>query len=141
MMPSSLIPLRFMALLGHLVIVVVILWTRDEVVKVCVDWDQPESLGQQMQSKNTEMTVAFSLTIACVAIELLCFLTGVSMFYPLHSFLSFLSHAIACIGLGLFVLDGWECGLVWWLFAIFTLIPAVSEILLISSVIFFKKPF
>lgn len=130
-----------MTILGHLVIAVVILWTRDEVVKVCVDWDLSESVGKQIESKNTEMTVALSLTVALVAIELLCFMTGISMFYPLHSFLSFLSHAIACVGLGLLVMDGWECALVWWLFAIFTLIPAVSEILLISSVLLFKKPF
>lgn len=141
MMPNSLIPLRFMVLMGHFVIIVVMLWSREEIVNVCVDWDEPETLVQQTQSKDIELTTAFSLSVACVSIELLCFLTGISMFYPLHSFLCFLCHAFACIGLGMFVIDGWECGLVWWLFALFTLIPALAEVVLISSILFFKKPF
>lgn len=140
-MPNSLIPLRFMALMGHFVIVIVIFWSRDDVVRVCVDWDSPDSLSQQSQAKSVEMTTAFSLSITFVSIEILCFLSGLTMFYQLHCFFSFLCHTLACIGLGIFVIDSWECGLVWWIFALFTFLPGFAEILIFSSIIFCKRPF
>jgi hypothetical protein len=130
-----------MALMGHFVIIVVIFWSRDEVIKVCVDWDSPDSITQQTAAKNVEMTTAFSLTVSFVTIEILCFMTGLSMFHQLQCFFSFLCHTTACIGLGIFVLDNWECDLVWWIFALLTIPPASIEICIVIFMLFFRKSF
>uniref|UniRef100_UPI00398ECAD2 transmembrane protein 107 like isoform X4 n=1 Tax=Pristiophorus japonicus TaxID=55135 RepID=UPI00398ECAD2 len=76
-MPSSLVPSRFLTLVAHLLIVINIFWSRESSVLACLP---PTYTSRQYQSRDTEMIVALSVTLGMFLIELLGFLSGVSMF-------------------------------------------------------------
>ena len=131
---------RFMSLIGHFVVTIIILWDVESVSRSCLDWDRPDILTFQMSFKKTEMTVAFSLMIAFVTIELLMLVMGFTIFHRLHTFTSFLLHSFACIILTSFVMNRIDCAIVWWIFTLCTLLPALVETAIVASILIFKRP-
>jgi hypothetical protein len=125
---KNLIALRFMSLVGHLVIVINILWARNQIVHNCVNWDDGDPSYDDFRFKDIEVTAVLSLMIIFTGIELLGFFTGISMFSPFHAFVSFLFHCFACISLGTFLIENWDCFILWPLLLFFSVIPAISEV-------------
>ncbi|CAG2163290.1 unnamed protein product [Oppiella nova] len=61
-MPSTrLIPVRFIIMIGHLVILILLLWDRDDSVRACIPWD---SMGFSTTQYNTKNIETDSLCIA-----------------------------------------------------------------------------
>ncbi|KAH9505884.1 hypothetical protein DERF_010652 [Dermatophagoides farinae] len=89
--------------------------------------------------------VGLSLSIVLLILELLSFITGITMIHAKQTlfckyyiltffFLYFLNkpktfciHTFGTITLTSFIMDGWECQLFWWLFTITILIPFLTE--------------
>ena len=128
MKADNLIALRFMSLIGHLIIVINILWSRNQIVHNCVNWDDGDPTYDDFRLKDIEVTVALSLMIIFTAVELLGFFSGISTFTPFHSFVSFLFHCFACISLGTFLMENWDCFILWPVLTFFSVVPAVSEV-------------
>eukprot|EP00079_Xenopus_tropicalis_P034285 XP_017948056.1 PREDICTED: transmembrane protein 107 isoform X2 [Xenopus tropicalis] len=110
---SSLVPSRFLTLTAHLVIVIIIFWSRDNNVLACLPID---FTPQQYSSRDTELIVALSVTLGLFAIEYAGFLSGVSMFNKTQSLLSLAAHCAASVSLSLFVSEQWECTSYWYIF-------------------------
>ncbi|KAJ4430974.1 hypothetical protein ANN_19567, partial [Periplaneta americana] len=83
---SGLIPARFLTLTSHLVISIVILWSRHENVKACLPF---EYTTEDYSKKDIEMLTGLTIAITLIAFELLTFLMGITMFMP--------STAMVCI--------------------------------------------
>lgn len=127
MKSNNIIALRFMSLVGHLVIVTNILWSRSNIVYNCVNWDDGDPTSDDFRSKDIEVTVALSLMIFFTSLELIGFFSGISIFSPFHSFISFLLHCFACISLGTFLLENWDCAVLWPILIFSSMIPTASE--------------
>ncbi|XP_073480272.1 transmembrane protein 107 isoform X1 [Aquarana catesbeiana] len=133
---SSLIPARFLTLLAHLVIVVTIFWSRENNVLACL----PVSYTQdQYNAADTQLIVALSVTLGMFVIELAGFLSGVSMFNNTQSLLSIGAHASASVALLFYLFEGWQCSVIWWIFAFCSAFPAFTEIIVFIAVLGFKR--
>nr|XP_033781287.1 transmembrane protein 107 isoform X5 [Geotrypetes seraphini] len=119
---NSLVPSRFLTLIAHLVIVITIFWSR--VLPV-----HPSKI----------MIVALSVTLGLFAVELVGFLSGVSMFNNAQSLLSIAAHASAAVALLFFLLEQWACSIYWWIFTFCSALPACIEIILFIAVFGLKK--
>lgn len=140
MKSSTLIALRFMSLMGHLVMSITLLSSKRYIVEMCVDWEKGDPASDELYAANVQVTTAFSLMISFLAIELFGFFSGASMFSAPQSFFSFISHSLACIGLGTFVIDRWDCTLMWLVFIFFSVLPTISEIVIFVGVYILKRP-
>nr|XP_033781288.1 transmembrane protein 107 isoform X6 [Geotrypetes seraphini] len=119
---NSLVPSRFLTLIAHLVIVITIFWSR--VLPV-----HPSKI----------MIVALSVTLGLFAVELVGFLSGVSMFNNAQSLLSLCAHCSASICLSFFVFQKWECFTYWYILGFCSALPACIEIILFIAVFGLKK--
>ena len=79
------------------------------------------------------------MAVFLLLLELLGFLSGVSMFSPSAALLSTVAHASASVALAYFCLDVWDCHLYWWVFAFCSALPALFEVLLMIGVLSTKR--
>lgn len=77
--------------------------------------------------------------IALTALELIGFISGVSMFASLPSIISITCHSGASISLAYLVLDTWDCRLYWWVFGLTSVLPALVEVGVMINVLMLKK--
>ncbi|KAG1961386.1 transmembrane protein [Pimephales promelas] len=87
---SSLVPARFLTLIAHLVIVIIIFWSRENSVRACLPLDYT---SEEYRLEDTRLVVALSVTLGLFAIELVGFLCGVSMFNNNQALLCILSSS------------------------------------------------
>ncbi|BFZ01442.1 hypothetical protein BsWGS_04481 [Bradybaena similaris] len=138
MQATGLIPARFLTIIAHLVLVIVILWTRDENIKMSLPEEYTPS---QFESKNTEFIVALSITLGLFAVELIGFVGGVTMFMSFQGLLSTMAHSAAAITLSYFLFDQWPCEWYWYIFGFCSAFPAVTEAIYIIGILCFRKGF
>ncbi|XP_077454844.1 transmembrane protein 107-like isoform X2 [Stigmatopora argus] len=132
---SSLVPARFLTIVAHLLIVIIIFQTREYNVEACLPL---EFTQEQYNSEDIKLVIALSVTLVLFAIELAGFFSGVSMFNTNQGLLSLTVHCGASVSLSHFVFEKWECWTYWIIFAPCSVLPAVMEILLILHYCFFS---
>ncbi|XP_077454943.1 transmembrane protein 107 like [Stigmatopora argus] len=128
---NSLVPARFLTIVAHLLIVIIIFQTREDIVKACLPW---EFTQEQYNSEDMKLVIALSVTLVSFAIELAGFFSGVSMFNASQALLSTGAHASASVALIFFVFEDLDCTDYWWILAFCSVLPAVMEILLFIAV-------
>ncbi|XP_075715352.1 transmembrane protein 107 isoform X1 [Rhinoderma darwinii] len=133
---SSLVPSRFLTLIAHLVIVITIFWSRENNVLACLPADYTQ---EQFKAADTELIVALSVTLGMFVIELAGFFSGVSMFNNTQSVLSIGAHASASVALLFYLFEGWPCAVYWWIFALCSVLPAFTEIIIFIAVLGLKR--
>jgi len=134
---SGLVPARFLCILAHLILSLTILISREDNVLACLTLDYT---AKEFARKDTELAAGLGVAIGLMVIELIGFLSGITMFVPLAALLSILAHATASVALGYFCLDTWDCHLYWWIFAFCSCTPAVIELSIMIGVLGLKKP-
>ncbi|XP_028394136.1 transmembrane protein 107-like [Dendronephthya gigantea] len=128
---GSLIPVRFLTLTAHLVITIVIFWSKDANLLECL----PLSYSQkEYDDKDTTLVIGLSLMLAFLGIELLSFLGGVSMFNASASMFSIAAHGIGTISLSFFIFDSWDCDRFWYIFGFCSAFPVLIEIIVMVAV-------
>ncbi|XP_071840390.1 transmembrane protein 107-like [Apostichopus japonicus] len=133
---TSLVPARFLCLMSHLIITITLLWSRDGNVRSCI----PENYTQaQYSSVDTGLLIGLILMIVFIMIEVIGFISGVSMFIHPAALISTGAHAGASIALSYFLFEEWPCYLFWWIFSFCSVIPAIVEIVLLISIVGLKK--
>ncbi|XP_063302084.1 transmembrane protein 107 isoform X1 [Pelobates fuscus] len=133
---SSLVPSRFLTLIAHLVIVITIFWSRENNVLACLPVTYTQ---QEFSSRDTELIVALSVTLGMFVIEFAGFLSGISMFNNTQSLLSVGAHASASVALLFFLFEAWSCSVYWWIMALCSVLPALTEIIVFIAVLGFKR--
>ncbi|KAJ7313189.1 hypothetical protein JRQ81_004464 [Phrynocephalus forsythii] len=132
---NGLVPARFLTLTAHLVIVITIFWSRNN-VRASLPL---QCTREEYENQDTEMVVALSVTLGLFAVELAGFLSGVSMFNNAQSLLSTGAHASAAVTLLFFLFEQWDARLYWWILAFCSALPAAIEVFLLISVFGLKK--
>ncbi|ESO84405.1 hypothetical protein LOTGIDRAFT_236353 [Lottia gigantea] len=133
---TGLIPARFLTIIAHLVIVIVIFFSKGENIVMSLPEDYS---SDQYTSKDTQITVALSVTLGLFVLELIGFIGGITMFMPFQSLLSTCAHSSAAIVLSYFLFDGWPSDWYWYVFGFCSAFPAVTELITIIGVLAFKK--
>ncbi|OWF53653.1 transmembrane protein 107-like isoform X2 [Mizuhopecten yessoensis] len=133
---NGLVPARFLTIIAHMVIVIVILWSREENVIQCLPLNYT---ADEYNTKDTEMIIGLSVTLGLFVIELIGFIGGISMFMPFQSLLSTAAHASGAVALAFFLFQLWSCDYYWYVFAFCVALPAVGEIMTMIGVAFFRK--
>lgn len=133
---TNLIPARFLCLVAHLVIAVTLIWSRDANVRACL----PESFtDDQYQSVDVGLIIGLSLSILFLLIEIIGFMSGVSMFIHPVGLISTACHASAAIALSFYLFEEWPCYIFWYIFGFCSALPAVVEIGVLIAVLGLKK--
>jgi len=133
---SGLVPARFLVLTAHLVLTLAVLLARRDTVLACLPLDHSDL---DMDRKDTELAAGLGVTIGLLAIEMLGFLSGLSMFSAVQSLLSISLHAAASVAMAYLILDTWDCDLFWWIFSLCSVLPAISELTIVVGVLGLKK--
>ncbi|XP_069339445.1 transmembrane protein 107 isoform X1 [Eulemur rufifrons] len=133
---SGLVPSRFLTLLAHLVVVITLFWSRDSNILACLPL---RFTPEEYEKQDTQLVVALSVTLGLFAVELAGFLSGVSMFNSTQSLISIGAHCSASVALSFFIFERWECTTYWYIFAICSALPAVTEMALFLAVFGLKK--
>uniref|UniRef100_A0A0A9YYQ3 Transmembrane protein 107 n=1 Tax=Lygus hesperus TaxID=30085 RepID=A0A0A9YYQ3_LYGHE len=137
--PDSLVPARFLTLLANLIILILALWSRDGNVTASLPVGFEED---EYYSKDKEITVGLSLGITAIAIELLGFFSGISMFRTSISLFSIFLHGLACLATSQWLLQSWHSSTYWLIFMVCSLLPATIEaVTIVGSFIGSSKEF
>lgn len=132
---GSLVASRFLGLIAHFVVTVVILLSKDANVRACLPLQYTES---EFSSKDKELIVGLSLTLVFLGLEFGGFIGGCSMFNGTAGILSIAAHSSAAISLSMFVLEEWDCDKFWYIFGFCSAFPAVMETCVLISVLMFR---
>ncbi len=120
-----------------MILAITLLISRHENVRACLPIDHTEL---DYERKDVELATGLGVAIGLLVIELLGFMSGLSMFgAPTVSLVSIVAHATASVALAYFALDIWDCDLYWWIFVFCSGLPALLEILLMIGVLGLKK--
>eukprot|EP00128_Syssomonas_multiformis_P011294 Colp12_sorted_trinity150504_noHs@3949 len=110
---ARVIPTRFLLMVAHFVLVVLIFESRKDNVIAALPISYTPS---EYSAIDNQMVVALSLTIGCFAIELGSFLGGVSMFMSSVNLLYIFAHGSAAITLAVYIVDAWNANIYWFVF-------------------------
>ncbi|ELU12637.1 hypothetical protein CAPTEDRAFT_148161 [Capitella teleta] len=133
---SGLVPARFLCMIAHLVLTIVILLSRDSNVKACLPLNYSPN---EYDSKDTELIVGLSVALGLLVFELVGFMGGISMFMSSQAMISTTLHASAAVSLAYFIFDAWPCGHYWYIFGFCSAFPAVTEIFVMIGSFAFNK--
>ncbi|XP_063232914.1 transmembrane protein 107-like isoform X1 [Bacillus rossius redtenbacheri] len=147
--PSGLIPARFLSLISHLVITILLLWSRDENVKSSLPLEYSVI---EYAARDYQMTVGLCVALALIGLELVTFLFGVTMFMPTTSTIlnsrctvcdlddvAVLCHSSGSVLLSHFLFDAWNCRLYWWVFALCSVLPAAVDLASGAALLLFRR--
>ena len=125
-------------MIAHLILCVTVLLSLDENVKACLPFDYSED-DDDYSRKKIELTAGLSVAIGLLCVEYVGFLSGLTMFSSSVALLSIITHATACVAMGYFALDVWDCNLYWWIFSFCSALPALVEIFVMIGVLGLKR--
>lgn len=134
-----LVPFRFMALMSHLVGLSTLLWSRTPVVTGCLDWDEGEPSQEQYKAKDVELIVALSISIVCCVIEIVGFVSGISLLSSLQCLNSVSCHVLAILALIYIVYGRLTCSIIWWIVSLFSITPAMFEVAIFITYLLIKR--
>ncbi|KAK3737163.1 hypothetical protein RRG08_016467 [Elysia crispata] len=136
MQSTGLVPARFLTIIAHLVLVIVIFWTREENIRACLPEDYTSS---EYDDKDLEMLIGLSITLAFFLVELIGFMGGITMFMNFQGLISTVAHSAAAITLSYFLFDQWPCEWYWYVFGFCSAFPAIMELIYIIGIMCFRK--
>ncbi|XP_073239362.1 transmembrane protein 107-like [Porites lutea] len=135
MLLGSLVVSRFLSLVAHFVVTIIIFLSKDANVKACLPLQYTDS---EFSSKDTELIIGLSLTLVFLGVEFGGFLGGCSMFSGTASMFSIAAHSSAAIALSMFVLEEWDCEKFWYVFGFCSAFPVVMETFVLLGVLVFR---
>ncbi|XP_052820732.1 transmembrane protein 107-like isoform X1 [Mya arenaria] len=129
---TGLVPARFLTIISHLVLVIVIFWSRKPNIESCL----PRSYTQaEYDEKDLQMIIALSVSLGLFAIELIGFLGGLTMFSSFQALLSMSAHCGASVALAYYIIREWPCDRFWFIFGLCNAFPAFTELLTMAFVL------
>jgi len=134
---GSVIPFRFICLLGHVIAVCIAFYSRNDNIRA----DLPISFSHSdYDSRNNSILAALGISLVLFLIELLGLLGGFSWWVSAQHMFSITCHSIGCLMVSFFIFDKWRYIYFWWMFGFLTSPPAIVELALILRRLFRSKP-
>ncbi|XP_069739287.1 transmembrane protein 107, partial [Phaenicophaeus curvirostris] len=134
--PSALIPARFLVLTAHLVLLLQAALATAPHVRASLP---PEFTPEEFAHTERLLWGALGGALGLLGVELVGFFGGVSMFHVGQGLLSLVSHAGAALTLSLGWSEAWGLPAFCWQLGLCSLPPALSELLLIVSLLCWKR--
>ncbi|CAF0939156.1 unnamed protein product [Brachionus calyciflorus] len=131
---NGLVPTRFMCMLAHMVMLISLLIRRNEYVGSC-----DTVLYQNVNLLNNQFIIGLSISIGILAIELVTFITGITLFNTFQSLISTFLHSSAAISLSIMVFFKWCSVDFWYIFGFCSCIPFIFEIIFLIGIWLFKR--
>jgi len=129
---ATLIPARFLLMLGHFVLTACTFFDIDTLVESCDD----RTDTSKDDGRKSELLAALVLTMICFAIEGGSFFSGVSMFNNAVSLLSILAHAAGALAFAFLIIDTMcPAETIWLIWAFCSLLPTLYECALLYVVL------
>ncbi|KAH3783760.1 transmembrane protein 107-like isoform X2 [Dreissena polymorpha] len=123
---TGLVPARFLTIISHLVLIIIIFWSRGPNIESCL----PRTYTQaQYDEKDLQLIIGLSVALGLFAIELVGFLGGLTMFSSSQALISTATHAGAFVALTFFLFELWPCDDYWYIFGFCSALPGVTEII------------
>ncbi|KAM6364683.1 transmembrane protein 107 [Pluvialis apricaria] len=129
---GSLVPARFLVLTAHLVLLLVVGGARDPHVRAALPL---HFSAEEYAHAERWLWGALGGALGLLGVEFVGFFSGVSMFRTGQSLFSLGAHGGAALALTLALLEGWDSGSFWLLFGLCSVPPAVTEALLLISLL------
>merc|ERR1711990_582898 len=87
---QSLIPLRFICVLGRIIVVLLVIGQKDNILN-----DHFENQNSNAYSKaESSFTASLYVCLICLVVEFMSFISGISFFKHYHTLFSIFSHAL-----------------------------------------------
>ncbi|CAM9757620.1 unnamed protein product [Lampetra fluviatilis] len=93
------------------------------------------------QTPTNEVVIPLALTLAALGVELIGFITGMSVHSSSQSLLSIGCHSSAGITMAFYLFDYLACDAAWWLLGFCSVPPAVLEVVVVLSLLLNKRPY
>lgn len=129
---NGLVPARFLTIVAHLILIIVLFWSRDDNVRACLP---KYYTNAQYEQKDTQLIIGLSVSLGLFLLELIGFIGGLSMFLPTQGFISTAAHASAAITMVFFLFDQWCSDTFWYIFGFCSALPGVTEIIVLIGVL------
>ncbi|XP_074787010.1 transmembrane protein 107-like isoform X2 [Athene noctua] len=129
---GSLVPGRFLAMTSHLVLL--LRAGEGRAPHIAASLPPEFSAAEQAQAERL-FWGAVGGSLALLGVEFVGFFSGVSMFHAAQGLLSLGAHAGAALALALALAEEWDGGAFWLLFGLCSVPPAVTEVLLLVTVL------
>ncbi|XP_052225734.1 transmembrane protein 107-like isoform X1 [Dreissena polymorpha] len=122
---TGLVPARFLTIISHLVLIIIIFWSRGPNIESCL----PRTYTQaQYDEKDLQLIIGLSVALGLFAIELVGFLGGLTMFSSSQALISIAAHCGASVALAYYIIREWPCDRFWYIFGFSNAFPAFSEL-------------
>ncbi|KAI2649665.1 Transmembrane protein 107 [Labeo rohita] len=166
---NSLVPARFLTLIAHLVIVIIIFWSRKNSVSACLPLNYTDEeyrledtrylvgflCGVSMFNNNQALLCILTRSTSSPQAQLTCLLLQMDILTfiileqskkrnavlnaVLDHYVAIACHASGSVALLFFLFEQWTCSIYWWIFGFCSVIPALYEMILFVVVFGFKK--
>jgi len=120
-----LVPLRFLAMVGHFLATLVFIFSRKDNIIVALKFDYT---SDELNDADQTMIAASMLIVGCFVIEAFGFFAGFTMFSPALALLHTTCHVTGGILLSLIVIEKAHYNYVWFVFGFFSALPACCEL-------------
>eukprot|EP00330_Aristerostoma_sp_ATCC50986_P010960 CAMPEP_0114591440 /NCGR_PEP_ID=MMETSP0125-20121206/13481_1 /TAXON_ID=485358 ORGANISM="Aristerostoma sp., Strain ATCC 50986" /NCGR_SAMPLE_ID=MMETSP0125 /ASSEMBLY_ACC=CAM_ASM_000245 /LENGTH=143 /DNA_ID=CAMNT_0001789515 /DNA_START=39 /DNA_END=470 /DNA_ORIENTATION=- len=134
-----LIPSKFIFLFTHLLVSIVILNARQGNIFAAVGSNVTVD-SDEYTNADDGLLAAGVITIILVVIEMIILFNGITLFYDRLNLFSSVFHGLGTILYAWYNLEQWHWYVIWYLWAIFSLIPGIFEIgTALFATVYYKK--
>ena len=130
----SLFPAKFLCLLGHIAMVIVIYFVNDDNIFAGISYSASKD-DSEYDDAEKSIVSALSLSVIVMAFELIVLMFGVTMQDSIVSIISISFHGLGVIFLIWFFLLSWRYQVIWSIWALTNLVPFTAEVI---SLVTFK---
>ena len=134
---KAILPLRFLSLLLHFCVTMLVNSTKETNLEVALKpWGNAARLARELSDAQFNFDWLLGASLACFAVEFLGLLMGVSLRRIGVATLATTLHFCGAFFLFWFAMEGWAYQMFLPLFVLFSLLPAVTEAVLLCVFVF-----
>ncbi|XP_064642318.1 transmembrane protein 107-like isoform X2 [Lineus longissimus] len=127
---DGLVPTRFLCLVAHLIVTIMIFWVRDYNVKASLASGYTQ---EEYTAKDTELIIGLSVALGLFALEFIGFFGGISMFMHSQGLISITAHAAGAGALTYFFFWRWTIIDFWMITAWANGLPALLDLIILIN--------
>ena len=132
---SAVIPARFMLTMGHLVSLLMIVYTKKENILAGLPRDPGKA---RYDDAKAEFEAAYVVCLACFVFDMVGILTGTSLFFPKANLLQIICHFAGGVLVSSMIAQSWQYQYIWLVVAFCNVPTALCEIAILVAIFVLK---
>lgn len=122
---TAAVPARFLILVSHLVLTIIVVLARDNNIVSCMRINYSE---MEYASLDIQVIVATAMSFGLFFLEFAAFIWAFSVTQQWQNLFSVLCHCAGTITLAFYLFDQWCCSRYWYVFGFCCIPPALTEL-------------